>query len=397
MDPPQSDLAPAERPRPRLTRLDEISFPSAVLDLDRQPDTETDILFAACMDGGVYRVDTLPSTSTSTSTSESEPGSRSGFASDPTPIGRHDSFASGVRALPGSSQIISAGYDGTLRWHDWLEANNVRTVQAHRFWSWKSAVSRDGLAVASVTGQYLCGGYKYEPAPEQEPSVRVFDAVTGQPRHSFSMTPPVLSVAFHPQSTHLAAANMMGDIKVWDLATGQTAAEWNTPDFTSWGIIKSHHYIGGIFDLTFTPDGRELIVCGMGPMRDPMAGNGKQTWQRFAWNESPVLKSGEIRDADRGNGLMESITFHPRGDHFVMAGRLAQGKWNLACFNRATSELECSLDTKMRVTRAVFNPSGNRLYLAGAVSQGKPKDGAWPEFGRVQIYSMEIEPKNREG
>jgi hypothetical protein len=70
--------------------------------------------------------------------------------------------------------------------------------------------------------------------------------------------------------------------------------EWNTPDFTSWGIIKSHHYIGGIFDFSFSPDGSRLITCGMGPMRDPMAGNGKQTWQEFDWKPMPnLLKHGK--------------------------------------------------------------------------------------------------------
>src|ERR1051326_7306070 len=107
----------------------------------------------------------------------------------------------------------------------------------------------------------------------------------------------------------------------------QQAAAWTTPDFTSWGIIKSHHYIGGIFDLVFSPDGRDVLVCGMGPMADPMAGNGKQTWQRFAWRDAagkvqnPPRKAAEIGESDAGRGLMEVIRFHPHGKSFLTAGK----------------------------------------------------------------------------
>jgi hypothetical protein len=182
---------------------------------------------------------------------------------------------------------------------------------------------------------------------------------------------------------------MMGEVRVWELATQRLVAQWTTPDFTSWGLIKSHHYIGGIFSMTFTPGSEELLVCGMGPMTDPMAGNGKQTWQRFAWRENPVHKTGEITDSERGNGLMETVLFHPDGDLFIMAGRLAQGKWNTALFSGSSGKLVHSLDTKMRVTGAQFTANGKRLLLSGAVGQERKKDGKYPEFGRLKVFSFE--------
>ena len=172
-------------------------------------------------------------------------------------------------------------------------------------------VSPDEKWVGTVTGQYMAGGYKYEPAAETEPSVKVFEVETGKLRHAFAHVPPTLSVAFSPDSRHIAAANLMGEIRVWNVETGKMAAQWTSPDFTCWGIIKSHHYVGGIFDLTFSPDSRELLVCGMGPMVDPMAGNGIQTWQRFAWTESPPRKVAQIRDMDAGRGVNGSDTLPP--------------------------------------------------------------------------------------
>ena len=358
--------APATPPS-AFELVKEIKLPTIVLAADVDPKSEH--IFAACLDGFIYEV-------------EIESGKKRTLA-------KHESYASGVRHLKNSQTLISSGYDGQLIWIDLKTDKPIRTVQAHKFWSWEMDVSADEKLVGTCTGQYLSGGYKYEPAPETEPGVKVFDALTGELKWAFSHVPPVLSLAFSPDSKFLAAANMMGEIRIWDLATGKLATSWTTPDFTSWGIIKSHHYIGGIYDLSFSPDGNDLIACGMGPMNDPMAGNGQQRWQRFAWKENPPRKLSQIKDDDRGNGLMETLRFHPAKSVFLMAGRLAQGKWNAAAFDSSGALLH-SLDSKMRNTDSVFLNDGSRLLLAGGTSQEKQKDGMYPEFGRLKIYKCAV-------
>jgi hypothetical protein len=271
-----------------------------------------------------------------------------------------------------------------LQWHDVAARKSVRTVKAHAFWSWQLAIAPDGRRVASVTGQYLAGGEKYEPATAAEPTVKVYDTASGEPVKSFEFLPPVLSVAFSPDGRRLAAANMMGDVRVWDLVSDAPPVAFNTPDFTSWGIIKSPHYCGGIYGLAFAPDGKSLLCCGMGPMTDPMAGNGKMTWQRWDWTATPPKKLGQIGES--GAGLMEVFTHAPDGT-FLMAGRQAQGTWNVAHF-AADGKLLSSLDTKSRVTRAAFTPDGRTLYLAAAVGQPKRTNGKWPDYGRIHAVTM---------
>jgi WD40 repeat protein len=300
-------------------------------------------------------------------------------------IGGHESYASGVAHLKQTDILVSAGYDGVLQWHDPKSRKLIRKASAHNFWSWQMAASPDEKLVASVTGQYLSGGYKYEPAAERELSVRLFEAQTGKLLASFSHVPPVMSVAFSPDSNFLAAGNLMGEIRIWEVASGRMISSWTTPSFTSWGIIKSHCYIGGIFGLAFSPDGQRLLACGMGPMRDPMAGNGKQTWERFNWRDGKKLDA--IRESEFGHGLMETIVFTPGGERFVMAGRLAQGKWNVAFFNAKDGALVHALDSKMRVTKAVFHDNGKKLLLSAAVSQSR-KEGKFPDFGRIVVYSV---------
>jgi WD40 repeat protein len=320
------------------------------------------------MDGGVYELD-LESGAT-------------------TPLAKHDSYASSVSLIKDSARAISGGYDGQLIWHDLSSRAEIQKLTAHKFWSWQSRVSPDGKLVATVGGQYLCGGYKYEPATDSEHSVKVFSAADGKLAHSFEFLPPVQSLAFSPDSKHLAAGNLMGDIRIWDVETGEQKAAWNTPNFTGWGIIKGHYYTGGIFALMFAPDSQSIYAAGMGTTTDPAAGNGRQLWQRFAWTENPARKISETKDGESGAGLMESLCWHPSHEYFAMAGRLFQGKWNTAFFDANTGSLKHSFDAKLRITHARFTSDGKRLILAGATGQEKKKDGKYPNYGRVKIYSV---------
>jgi WD40 repeat protein len=328
-----------------------------------------DRVFAACADGAIYEMDIAS-------------GRAKAFDT------RHDSYASGCVLLPDGKTVISGGYDGALIWHDIESGHSLRTVKAHRFWSWQLALSPDGTRVASVSGQYLPGSWKYEPAEAAEPCVKVFDTRTGELVASRNHLPPVLSCAFSPDGKQIAAANMMGEVRVWELDGSEApVSKWISPAFTSWGTVKTHHYCGGIYALGFSPDGASLLGCGMGPMTDPMAGNGKMTWQRWDWRKGE--KIDEIKEGQHGSGLMESLVWHPDGKHFVMAGKQAQGTWNAALFNSGDGNLVASIDTKKRITHSRFSASGNWLILAGANGQPQRKNDAWPAWGKLQVYQLE--------
>ncbi len=354
----------------KLSFHHDIPLPAGALGLAITPDASR--AFAGCMDGSVHVIHL--------NDKKAEAFEK-----------KHDSFATGCALLPDGKTLITAGYDGRLLWHDVESRKCTREVKAHQFWSWKLAMSPDGKLVATTTGQYLAGGWKYEPAAETEPSVKVYDTASGKLLHGFSHTPPVLSCAFSPDGQHLAAANILGDVRVWDLHAsndGKPVAQWNSPDFTSFGTIKSHHYTGGIYSLAFSPDGTALVGCGMGPMTDPMAGNGKMTWQRWNWRKGERID--QIKDGQHGSGLMEALAWHPKGEHFLMAGRQAQGTWNAALFNAKDGSLATTLDTKNRITHARFAADGKTLITSNVAGGGKPKDGKWPDGGRVQVFAVEV-------
>lgn len=351
----------------KLEQTKEIQLPTTVHDVTLATTSGEPYVWAACLDGGIHGV-----------ALDSE---------ERLLLGQHQRYASGVHALPDGETVLSAGYDGRILWHDVKKRSCFRTVQAHQFWSWQSALSPDGTRIASSTGQYLCGGYKYEPAPETEPSVKVFSTKTGDLEAAFSHQPPVQSIAFSRDGQYLAAGNLMGGVRVWNLQSQALVAQWSTGDFTGWGIIKGHYYTGGLFNLAFGPQDDHLYLIGMGSTRDPAAGNGKQLWQAYTWRNGAPNKQAEADGSETGQGLMETLAFHPTDEWFLMAGRLESGQWNVGAFDRESGSLKSSKDFKGRICRATFLPEkeSEAFLLAGGVSQGGLKDGKFRDYGRLWI------------
>lgn len=356
----------------QLKKKHDGKLPTGLLSVALSPD-ESELL-TGCFDG-VYRVE-LP---------QDEDSERTEFVNEK--LYSHGNYVSSV-VWTRENVAISAGYDGVARWYDLGKKEEIRNVQLHDFWSWDMAVSPNGKHLASVTGQYLAGEYKYEPKPESEPSLKIVSVESGETIHSLPHIPSVQAVAVSPNGRYVAAGNLMGEVRVFDIEDGSMVSQFTTPDFTSWGIIKSHCYLGGIFAMQFSLTGEELLLAGMGPMRDPMAGNGKQLWQKWNWKESN--KTGETNRGDSGEGLMEALAVHPSGDYFVMGGRLRGGQWNLAMFEMESGNKIAQLKTGFRVTDAVFSSAGHQLIVTGTKSQPQEmKNGEFGSYGRLAVYEVE--------
>ena len=181
-------------------------------------------IYAGCMDG-IYEL-VLPKPEDANSKSK------------PTRIGSHGSYVSSVALIESSQSLLSAGYDGTYQIRKLIanEASSNESLTAvgaeeiepivserlHRFWSWDMALSPDRRFAASVTGQYLAGAEDYTPLTSKEPTVKILDASTGRVLHALDMLPSVQCVAFDPSSKFLAAGNLMGDLAVWEVESGQS-------------------------------------------------------------------------------------------------------------------------------------------------------------------------------
>jgi WD40 repeat protein len=226
----------------------------------------------------------------------------------------HESYVTGL-AVAGR-WAVSGGYDGRLIWWDLETRQTIRTVPAHAKWIRRVVATRDGKTVASVADDMVC---------------RLWDAETGSllqelrghepmtPHHFPSM---LFTCAFTPDGRHLATADKVGHIVVWERETGAKAATLEAPVLYTWDPVQRRHSIGGIRALAFSPDGGLLAAGGIGKVANIDGLDGKARVEIFDWRKGE--RTHEF-PGDKINGLVEHLAFHPGGDWLLAAGGANDG------------------------------------------------------------------------
>jgi WD40 repeat protein len=159
----------------------------------------------------------------------------------------------------------------------------------HGGWVSDLAFSPDGKTLAS------CG---------QDRTVRLWDAATGQLRHTLvGHQEGTTHLAFSPDSKTLASSSNDRTIKLWDVATGQEKA--TLQGHTAW--------VGG---LAFSPDGTTL-ASGSGDLT-------ARLWDAPSGRERRVLPTGQ--NGGRVAFSPDGSTLAVAGDHFVTRWDVASGE-----------------------------------------------------------------------
>ena len=224
-----------------IKKVNETKFPSHCLSLALGKDDE---IYASCYDGSVYCLENKQKT--------------------PKKVLSHDNILSGVSLCENS--IISSGYDGVIKWTNPKTHEEIKGSKRMIFGLGKVLflLIRKNLHQQQVST--LSAVINMSLHLKKEPSVKVYDSNTGDLIHSFTHQPPVQSISFSNDGRFLAAGNLMGEVRVWDLNKNQMVSKWTTNNFTGWGIIKGHYYTGGIFSIEFSPDDSFIYVAGMGAL-----------------------------------------------------------------------------------------------------------------------------------
>ncbi|MGW2324688.1 WD40 repeat domain-containing serine/threonine protein kinase [Streptomyces sp. NPDC001700] len=110
----------------------------------------------------------------------------------------------------------------------------------------------------------------------------------GDPRATFSTPQGVLSVAFSPDGKTLATGSSVGDVRLWDVATGRRTA------------ILSDYYQGTVEHLAFSPDGKTLATP---------AKNGVLLWNVASHKPRAILSV----DTQGGDHEIQDVAFSPDG------------------------------------------------------------------------------------
>lgn len=264
----------------------------------------------------------------------------------------HTSYVTGLERV--GDRLVSAAYDGKLKWWDLEKKTEIRSVDAHAKWIRRTALSHNGKQLATVSDDMVC---------------RVWDAVNGKCVHELkghqTVTPNhfpsmLYCCAFSQDDRFLATADRIGHVVVWDLRSGKEVKAIETPEMYTWDPKARIHSIGGVRSLAFSPDGKQLVIGGMGHVGNIDHLGGKTRFEIFDWEKGELLH--QVTD-DSYKGLTERLVFHPSGKWFIAAGGDHSGF--VKCVDATTGETITDSKAPSHVHDIRLENEQGKLYTVG--------------------------------
>jgi len=235
------------------------------------------------------------------------------LAAEPTafsPLAGHTSYVTGAALTSGG--LVTGGYDCQLIWWDLETQQPIRTLaNAHERWIRNVVATPDGQRVLSIADDMQCKVWNARTG-ELERTLSGHERMT--PHHFPSM---LYALAVSADGRFAATGDKVGHIVVWELSTGEKAAEIEAPGMYTWDPSARRHSIGGIRSLAFSPDGTRLAVGGIGRIGNIDHLDGKARVEVFVWQER--RRTHELEN-DEVKGLVEQLLFHPDGNWLLSAG-----------------------------------------------------------------------------
>ncbi len=125
-----------------------------------------------------------------------------------------------VAFAPGGKALVSCGADETIRLWDLTTGKELRRFQGHEAHVWAVAFSADGRTLAAFATKAKRAAEANRPG-----EIRVWDVATGEPVAHWRLADDVAVVAFAPDLKTLVTSLRLGPgpfvLKLWDVATGK--------------------------------------------------------------------------------------------------------------------------------------------------------------------------------
>jgi WD40 repeat protein len=204
----------------------------------------------------------------------------------------------------------------------------------------------------------------------------------------FAAGEDVYSVLFHPDGKSLVSGDLKGVVKVWDLASGKSAREFDAKALYFFERLQD---VGGVRCLAFDREGATLACGGSQPKGGGFV-EGTLLILLFDWATGKVKET--IKFGGSPDGFVKDLHFHPDG--FVMAVSSGQpGNGKLFFFKPGDKEPFFTAALPNCHSLAV-HPNGTRLAVAAtnanSAGNGRPAGKEYPgNFSPIHVWDM---PKN---
>lgn len=202
----------------------------------------------------------------------------------PTVLTGHESWVNDLAFLQGGKTLVSVGCDDSLIfWEaEAAEPKPVKTVKAHLGWIRTVSVSPDEKLIATAGN---------------DRTVRLWDADGNKVREFAGHESDVYSSLFHPGGQFLLTGDLLGQIKQWEVATGNLVRTFDAKELHSYNDGQQVHY-GGVRGLCLSADQKQLYGCGLHQASNPLGAVNDPLVLQFDWETGNKTRShvaGDIK------------------------------------------------------------------------------------------------------
>jgi WD40 repeat protein len=258
----------------------------------------------------------------------------------------HDSWVGSMAFVDGGRMLVTAGFDGRLKWWPATaeKPEPLRSIDAHRGWVRAVAVSPDGKWIASGGNDRL---------------VKIWSAADGTlVRELSGHRSHVYSTIFHPSGKWILSGELLGEIRQWDAATGQLVRTFDGKPLHTYEGGQQVDY-GGVRSLSVTADGGHLAAGGLYNASNPLGAVNDPLVLLFQWSDQKKVRSHVIGGVQ---GVIWRVIAHPDG--FLIGGSGGSGGGYVAFWKTDTDKEFFKLQMPNTVRDLDLHPDGIRLATA---------------------------------
>jgi WD40 repeat protein len=249
--------------------------------------------------------------------------------------------------------VISAGYDGKLVWTRAESGEKLREVNAHEGWirdlvfvgSDKLATAADDMRVKVWnlnTGEHI----------------RTCEGHTAQTPEGYASA--LYAAAASADGKQIASADRIGQVNVWNAETGERLAQFRSSTFYTFDAEKRARAIGGIRSLSFSPDGKQLALGGIGQVSNVDGFVGPCRVEIWDWQAGKRVYLG----TDKHQAILNHVEYLAESKLIIGAGG-GDGGPILGFWDQAAESPVAKAKPKAHIQHFVYDPAAEQLIAAG--------------------------------